>query len=61
MIRWTIAHARYGSSVTVEGPATCHVERNQLRGILRAAELGGLAGRDEQSKQSETRAKGEKR
>jgi len=48
MIRWNISHARYGnSSIIIEGPGQSHVERNQLRSLLRAAEYGKLAGRDE--------------
>jgi len=47
-MRFIITHARYGTAVSVDLPShSTRADRNQVRAILRNAERGRLAGRDE--------------
>jgi hypothetical protein len=47
-MRIIITHARFGNAVSVDLPAhSTRQERNQVRQVLRNAERGRLAGRDE--------------
>lgn len=47
-MRFIITHARFGNAVEIDLPAaSTRGERNQVRAVLRNAERGRLAGRNE--------------
>lgn len=46
-MRFIITHARYGTAAVVDEPLHTKAGRNAVRSVLRRAERGRLAGRNE--------------